>query len=169
MSIREIIQFGDPRLRKVSKEVMDITPKILTLLDDMRDTLYASESGAGLAAVQIGILKRVVVMDCGDGLIELINPVILQKDGEQIGPEACLSYPGFWGNVKRANFVSVKYQDRFGSDKEIQAESFIARCLQHEIDHLNGVLFIDHVESGNFYFNNQPADLLSAIKTSNTL
>jgi peptide deformylase len=132
-------------LRKTAKPVEQITPKIIKLLEDMAETLYAAEGRAGLAAPQVGILRRVVVMDCGDGLIELINPELLEASGEQIGPEACLSYPGYYGRVKRAESVKIKTWDREGKERIIEANGDLARCIQHEIDHLNGVLFVDHV------------------------
>ncbi|RAL24264.1 peptide deformylase [Thermoflavimicrobium daqui] len=166
MAEKRIIPFGDPMLRKVSKPVLKITPKVLKLLDDMKETLYAAPGRAGLSAVQVGILRRVVVMDCGDGLIELINPEIIEKSGEQIGPEACLSFPNFWGTVKRANYVKVKYLNRNGEETIIEGEGFLARCLQHEIDHLNGVLFIDHIQNNELFHDqtNQPANLLEALR-----
>ena len=141
-----ILPFGDPILRKTAKPVEQITPRIIKLLEDMAETLYAAEGRAGLAAPQVGILRRVVVMDCGDGLIELINPELLEASGEQIGLEACLSFPGYYGRVKRAEYVKIRTMDREGKEQILEAEGYLARCIQHEIDHLNGVLFIDHVQ-----------------------
>lgn len=151
MSVKDIVPFGDPILRKTAKPVDGITDRVIKLLNDMADTLYASDGRAGLAAPQVGILRRVIVMDCGDGLIELINPVILEAGGEQTGPEGCLSYPGYFGNVKRAAHVHITSLNRQGETFELKAEGFLARCIQHEIDHLNGVLFIDHVEEQWLY------------------
>jgi peptide deformylase len=151
MSVKQILPFGDPVLRKKAKPVEAVTGKIGKLLDDMAETLYAAEGRAGLAAPQVGILRRVVVLDCGDGLIELINPEILERSGEQIGAEACLSYPGYYGIVKRANRVQVRTMTRQGETILLEGEGFLARCLQHEIDHLDGVLFIDHVQEPWLY------------------
>jgi peptide deformylase len=143
---RTILPFGDPILRKVAKPVSEITPSVIKLLEDMADTLYADDGRAGLAAPQIGVLKRVIVMDCGEGLIELINPEILDMHGEQIGPEACLSFPGYTGIVKRAKNVKIKSLNRQGETFFLEGKDYLARCIQHEIDHLNGVLFIDRME-----------------------
>ncbi|MBO7747690.1 peptide deformylase [Paenibacillus sp. MWE-103] len=145
MAEKTILPFGDPVLRKLARPVDGLGPRVLKLLDDMRDTLYAAEGRAGLAAPQIGILRRVAVMDCGDGLIELINPEILEASGEQTGAEACLSYPGYRGLVTRAYAVKVRTLTRAGETVVLEAEGYPAVCMQHEIDHLNGVLFIDHV------------------------
>lgn len=145
MAEKIILPFGDPILRKIARPVEDINPRIIKLLNDMADTLYAVEGRAGLAAPQIGILRRVVVMDCGDGLIELINPEIVEASGEQTGAEACLSYPGYRGLVKRAQSVKVSTLTRAGETAVLEAEGYLAVCMQHEVDHLNGVLFIDHV------------------------
>lgn len=170
MGIKTILPFGDPILRKTAKSVEAITPKILKLLDDMADTLYAAEGRAGLAAPQVGILRRVIVMDCGDGLIELINPEIVQVGGEQIGLEACLSYPGYTGEVSRYNYVKVRTMNRQGATVELEGEGFLARCMQHEIDHLNGVLFIDHVRGQWLYeeHTNRRISVLDVVKLSNS-
>jgi len=151
VSVLNIVPFGESILRKKARPVEELTPKIIKLLDDMAETLYASEGRAGLAAPQVGILRRVIVMDCGDGLIELINPEILELSGEQEGAEACLSYPGVHGFVKRANYVKISTMNRQGERVEIEGEGFLARCIQHEIDHLNGVLFVDHVKEPWLY------------------
>ena len=120
-----------------------IEDRILTLLDDMAETMYDA-NGVGLAAPQVGILKRVVVIDIGEGLIELINPVITYKKGEQIDAEGCLSVPGRQGNVKRPNKVTVEATDRNGNRFTYTGTELMARCLCHEYDHLDGILFIDH-------------------------
>lgn len=146
-----IVPFGDPILRKKAKRVTEFNAKLLKLLDDMSDTLYAEEGRAGLAAPQIGILKRVIVMDCGDGLIELINPEIIQMSGEQIGPEACLSFPEHTGIVKRAQHVRITTMNRAGETITLEGEDYLARCIQHEIDHLDGILYIDHIKGNELY------------------
>lgn len=148
MAIRFIVKEPDPVLRERAKPVPKITPNIHKLLDDMADTMYEAQ-GVGLAAPQVGILKRVIVMDCGEeygGLIELINPEIIKKEGEQFGPEGCLSIPGLQGDVRRAQKCTVKGWDRDGQEIEIEGEDLLARCIQHEVDHLNGVLFLDVAE-----------------------
>lgn len=160
MTIRSILPFGDEILRKKAKPADGITPRIERLLDDLAETLYATDGRAGLAAPQIGILRRVVVMDCGDGLVELINPEIIELSGEQVGAEACLSFPGYAGIVKRANKVTVTTLNRLGETVTIEAEGFLARCIQHEIDHLDGILFIDHVK-GPTLFHEENGDKIS--------
>lgn len=145
MAIRIIVKDPDPVLREHAKPVPKITPNIHKLLDDMADTMYEAQ-GVGLAAPQVGILKRVIVMDCGEdhgGLIELINPEIISKEGEQFGPEGCLSIPGLQGDVRRAQKCAVKGWDRNGNEIVIEGTDLLARCIQHEVDHLNGVLFTD--------------------------
>ena len=144
MAIRIIVKEPDSVLRQQAKPVPQITPNIHKLLDDMADTMYDAD-GVGLAAPQIGILKRVIVMDVGDehGLIELINPEIIARSGEQFGPEGCLSIPGLTGDVRRAEEVTVTGLDRDGNQRTITGTGLLARCIQHEVDHLNGVLFTD--------------------------
>lgn len=144
MAIRKIVKEGDPVLRKKSRPVEDINSRIITLLDDMADTLYEN-NGVGLAAPQVGVLRRVVVIDDGKGLIELINPEIIYQDGEQEESEGCLSIPGRFGIVMRPNNVKVKALNRHGEEFEIEGTDLLARALCHEIDHLNGELFIDKV------------------------
>ncbi|WP_276355894.1 peptide deformylase [Cohnella caldifontis] len=151
MAVKPILPFGDPILRKKAKPVEEITERILKTLDDLAETLYAAEGRAGLAAPQIGILRRLIVMDCGEGLIELIDPEIVEAEGEQTGTEACLSFPGYYGYVKRAQKVKVKTLNRQGESVILEGEGFSARCFQHEIDHLNGVLFVDHVQEPWLY------------------
>ena len=145
MAIRNIIKKGDDVLTKRSKEVKDINDKILDLLEDMRETLYGCGNGIGLAAPQVGILKRIVVIDVGDGLMEIINPVIKEEEGEQVVPEGCLSVPGIYGEVKRPARIVVEYQNRNGKRIRVEGTETLARCLSHEIDHLDGVLFTDKV------------------------
>ena len=144
MAIRQLRYEGDPILRKVSREVTEINDRIRTLLEDMVETMYEHE-GVGLAAPQIGILRRVVVIDVGDGPIKLINPEIIEKDGENVDVEGCLSIPSRSGTVKRPERVKVKYLDENGEVKVIEGSGLLARALCHEIDHLNGILFIDKV------------------------
>lgn len=149
MAIRIIVKEPDPILREVCKPVPKITPNIHKLLDDMAATMYDA-SGVGLAAPQIGILKRVIVLDPADGetgLIEMINPEIIEKSGRALGPEGCLSIPGLQGEVNRYQKIKVKGLDRDGQEIEMEAEDFVARIFQHEIDHLNGVLFTDLAET----------------------
>ena len=142
MSIRNIRISTDEVLRKKCKVVKEITPNLLTLLDDMADTMYEA-NGVGLAAPQVGILKRVVVIDIGEGLVELINPEILETSGSQIDDEGCLSVPGKYAPVDRPNYVKVKAMDRDGNEFIIEGEELMARALCHEIDHLDGILYID--------------------------
>ncbi len=144
MAIRNIRKLGEDVLRKKSRIVEEIDERILTLLDDMADTLYES-NGVGLAAPQVGILKRIAVIDVGDGLIELINPQIIEQSGEQDGPEGCLSVPGKFGYVKRPYKVRVRATNRLGDEFEVEGEELLARALCHEIDHLDGVVFVDKV------------------------
>ena len=142
MAIRTIRISTDEVLRKKCKEVKEITPNLLTLLDDMADTMYEA-NGVGLAAPQVGILKRVVVIDIGEGLVELINPEILETSGSQTDDEGCLSVPGKYAPVERPNYVKAKAMDRDGNEFIIEGEELMARALCHEIDHLDGILYID--------------------------
>ena len=145
MAIRNIRIEGDPILRKISKPVPKITDRVKILLDDMGETMYAAD-GVGLAAPQVGILKRVIVVDPRDeetGLVKLVNPEIIEADGEQVGVEGCLSIPEFNGTVKRPEHVKVKYLDEEGNEKTWDAHGFPAVILSHEIDHLDGILFRD--------------------------
>ncbi|ANE47479.1 peptide deformylase [Paenibacillus swuensis] len=144
MAIRIIVKDPDPVLRETSKPVPKITSNIQKLLSDMADTMYDAD-GVGLAAPQIGILKRVIVVDVGDehGLIEMVNPEIVSGEGEQVGSEGCLSIPNLNGEVKRKEKLVVKGLDREGNEITIEATGLLSRCFQHEIDHLNGVLFTD--------------------------
>ena len=145
MAIRVIRTEEDPVLRKISRPVKEVTPKIITLIDDMLDTMYEA-MGVGLAAPQVGILKRIVVIDIGEGPIALINPEILERDGSQIGQEGCLSCPDMWGDVDRAKHIKIKGITPKGEEVTFEADDYLARALQHECDHLDGVLFIDKVQ-----------------------
>ena len=149
MAIRNIVKEGDEVLAKICRPVEKIDERIITLLEDMAETMYASD-GVGLAAPQVGILKRIAVIDVGDGLIELINPEIIESWGEQCGPEGCLSVPGEFGLVSRPMNVRVRAQDRFGEFFEVEGTGLTGRCFCHELDHLDGVLFsldLDHTVS----------------------
>jgi peptide deformylase len=145
MAIRNIREIGDEILTKTAREVTELTPKITELIDDMFETMYAS-NGCGLAAPQVGIRKRIVVIDCGDQPLVLINPVILKTKGSQTGNEACLSVPGKVGVVTRPNYAKVKALDENFNEYIIEGEELLARCLCHEIDHLDGKLYVDKVE-----------------------
>jgi peptide deformylase len=147
MAIRIIRKDDDEILRKVSKKVDVIDDRILTLLDDMRDTMYDA-NGVGLAAPQVGVLRRIAVVDIGEGLIELINPVIVYENGQDIDEEGCLSLPGKSGAVCRPKKVIVRAQNRYGETFEITGTDLLARAFCHEIDHLNGILFTDKIIEG---------------------
>ncbi len=149
MAIRNIRQEGDSLLRKTSREIKEVTPRIRELIDDMIETMYDAE-GVGLAAPQVGVLKRLFVVDIGEGLIVMINPEILETAGEQTGPEGCLSVAGYQGEVTRPDYVKMKGFDEEMNEVVIEAEGFLARALCHEYDHLNGILYIDKVE-GELY------------------
>ncbi len=145
MAIRKILTSEDPVLHKKCRAVETIDDRILTLLDDMVDTLYDS-GGVGLAAPQVGVLRRVVVIDVGDGLLELINPEIVKTSGKQTDGEGCLSYPGKFGTVTRPNRVTVRALDRTGNAFEISGEGLLARAFCHEVDHLDGKMFMELVD-----------------------
>lgn len=143
--VRKIVKLGDEVLRKISKPMEKFDLRLWLLLRDMADTMYKAD-GVGLAAPQVGILRRVVVIDIGEGLVELINPEIIAVEGEQAGPEGCLSVPGRRGHVVRPNKVTVKAVDRKGHPFEITGEGLMARALCHEIDHLDGIVYVDKME-----------------------
>ena len=153
MAIRNIRTLGEDVLRAKAKEVTEITPRIRELIDDMFETMYEA-NGVGLAAPQVGIRKRIVVVDVtGEDPVALINPVILKSDGEQTGYEGCLSVPGKTGIVTRANHVIVEAYNENMEKFTIEAEELMARALQHEIDHLDGVMYVDLVKEGELYNN----------------
>ena len=131
-------------LRKKSREVSEITPRIITLLDDMIDTMR-NANGCGLAAVQVGVLRRIVVIETPEGLFELINPVIIKRSGCQESAEGCLSLPGKWGLTKRPNKVTVEATDRNGQRYQLTGEGLLAKAICHEVDHLDGILYTDKV------------------------
>ncbi len=145
MAIRNIRTLGDEILRKHCREVKEMTPKIEELIDDMYETMYEA-NGVGLAAPQVGILKRIVVIDTGEGPITMINPRIVETSGEQEGSEGCLSVPGKAGKVRRPNYVKAEAYDENMELYEIEAEELLARAICHELDHLDGKLYVDLVE-----------------------
>ena len=145
MGLRKILTDKEPALHKVCKPVTAFDAKLHKLLDDMRETLIDS-NGVGLAAPQVGILRRVVLVDVGDEIIELVNPTLLETDGEQVGPEGCLSVPGRYGLVKRPYWAKVRAQDRYGDWYEAEGEELIARCFCHELDHLDGIIYTEVME-----------------------
>lgn len=145
MAIREIRQIGDSVLEKVCKEVKELTPRMQVLIEDMLDTMYET-GGVGLAAPQVGVLRRIVVIDVGEGPIILINPEILETDGEQTGDEGCLSVVGKAGLVTRPNYVKVKALDENMQEVIYEGEELLARAFCHEIDHLDGHLYVEKVE-----------------------
>ena len=141
MAIRNIVKTGDDVLTKMCRPVEKFDAKLWALLDDMNDTMNMA-NGVGLAAPQVGLLRRIVVIDVGEGRIELINPEIIAQSGEQDGAEGCLSFPNQWGMVKRPMHVTVRAQDRYGKTFELSGSELLARAFCHEIDHLNGVCFV---------------------------
>ncbi|MBS6397463.1 MAG: peptide deformylase [Clostridiales bacterium] len=145
MAIRNLRFEGDAILRKTSKEVKEVTPKIRELIDDMLETMYEA-NGVGLAAPQVGILKRIVTIDVGEGPLVLINPQIVKTEGSQTGEEGCLSVPGKAGTVTRPNEVTVRFMDEDMEWYELEAEELLARAVCHECDHLDGKLYVDLVE-----------------------
>ncbi|MDD6620689.1 MAG: peptide deformylase [Eubacteriales bacterium] len=147
MALRNIVKLGDPILYKKSRVVDKFDEKLAILIDDMLETMY-NDNGVGLAAVQVGILKRVVVIDIGEGPIELVNPEITFEEGEQISQEGCLSLPGKWADTKRPQKVQVKAQDRNGKWQVFTGEDLKAKAFCHEIDHLDGILFTSHIVDG---------------------
>lgn len=148
MAKLKILVAGDPLLRRVSEPVTKIDKKLQRLLKDMAETMYDAE-GVGLAAPQVGINKRIVVIDVGDelGLLEMINPEITLREGSAVGPECCLSVPDFEGEVERATHIECEFTDRTGKRLKLTADGLLAICVQHELDHLEGVLFVDKAQT----------------------
>jgi len=146
MAVYRIVEMGEPVLREKARPVPKITPNVIKLLENMADTMYDAR-GVGLAAPQVGVSKRVVVVDAGDGLIELINPEIITREGMATDSEGCLSIPGVTGEVQRAARVTVRALDREGREMEYEGEGLLARAFQHEIDHLEGILFVDKAQN----------------------
>lgn len=147
MALRNIVKLGDPVLTKKSRVVEKFDDRLATLIDDMLETMYDG-NGVGLAAVQVGVLKRVVVIDIGEGPMELVNPEIIYTEGEQISQEGCLSLPGKWGTTSRPKKVQIKAQDRTGKWQVFTGEDLKAKAFCHEIDHLDGILFPSHLIQG---------------------
>ncbi|MBQ1915959.1 MAG: peptide deformylase [Lachnospiraceae bacterium] len=147
MALREIRTQGDPVLEKVCKPVKTMTPRLQGLVDDMLETMYEA-NGVGLAAPQVGVLRRIVVIDVGEGPYVLVNPEIIEKDGEQTGQEGCLSVPGVYGIVTRPEHVKAKAFDKDMKPYEIEAEGLFARAICHELDHLDGHMYTELVEDG---------------------
>lgn len=145
MGLRKILTDKEPALHKVCKPVEKFDGRLYRLLDDMRETLEQA-NGVGLAAPQVGILRRVVIVDTGEEILELINPTLVETDGEQIGAEGCLSVPGKYGLVKRPMYAKVRAQDRDGNWYEAEGEEIIARCFCHELDHLDGIVYTEVME-----------------------
>ncbi len=144
MALRTIFTEKDPALHKVCRPVEKFDKRLAALLEDMKETLLDA-GGVGLAAPQVGILRRIVVIDGGDEMLELINPELLESSGEQEGPEGCLSVPGEWGLVKRPYYAKLRAQDRHGEWFEVEGEELMARCFCHELEHLDGHLYREHV------------------------
>ncbi|ENJ9653812.1 peptide deformylase [Clostridium botulinum] len=145
MALRQIRMFDDEILRKKSKVVEVVDDKIRQILNDMADTMYNTENGGGLAAPQVGILKRLVVIDMGQGLIKLVNPKIINKEGIQEVIEGCLSIPNTWGKLKRPKKVTIQALNEYGKKIILTGTGDLAKCFCHEIDHLEGILFTDLV------------------------
>ena len=145
MGIRKILTVKDPALHKVCKPVTDFDARLHKLLDEMKQTLEEA-NGVGLAAPQVGILRRVVVVDTGEEMLELVNPSLMETSGEQEGAEGCLSVPGKYGIVKRPYYATVKAQDRYGEWFVVEGEELIARCFCHELDHLDGIVYTEVME-----------------------
>ena len=145
MGLRKIMTVKEPCLHKVCRPVEKFDGKLHRLLDDMKETL-AEANGVGLAAPQVGILRRVVVVDTGEEMLELVNPELLETSGEQIGSEGCLSVPGKYGIVKRPNYAKVRAYDRDGNEFEVEGEELMARCFCHELDHLDGIVYTEIME-----------------------
>lgn len=150
MAIRKIVYDGDELLRKKSKPVKDFDDDLDQLLDDMKETMHAND-GMGLAAVQVGVLRRVVIVEANGMFVELINPEIVKQEGEDIDTEGCLSVPNFNGKVKRPYKITVKAFDRYGYPFEITGEKYFARCVCHEVDHLDGILYVDKCDNKEKY------------------
>jgi len=145
MAVLEVVKAGHPVLKEVAEPVEHVNKKLRTLIEDMADTMY-KEDGVGLAAPQVGVLRRAVVVDVGEGLIELVNPVIVESSGQQTDLEGCLSVVDYVGEVTRPNYVRIKAQDRYGKEIELEGHGFLARAFCHELDHLEGILFVEKVE-----------------------
>lgn len=153
MGLRNIVKIGDPILRKTARPVDEITPRITKLLDDLAETMHDGGQGIGLAAPQVGVSRRVFVVDLQDetGLLEFINPEIISQEGEQICQEGCLSVPGKVADVKRPARITVKALNRNGEEFTLEADGLLANCICHEYDHLDGILYVDKAIDGKVY------------------
>ena len=151
MAVLEVMTTGHPVLKQIAEQVEFVNKKIRQLLDDMAETMYKTD-GVGLAAPQVNVSKRIIVLDDGNGLIEVINPEIVKKEGSQIGLEGCLSVPELFGDVERYDKIEVHGINRNNKKIKIKAEGFLARIFQHEIDHLNGILFVEKLVNPNEIF-----------------
>ena len=151
MAVLEVMKTGHPVLKQIAEPVEFVNKKIRQLLDDMAETMYKTD-GVGLAAPQVNVSKRIIVLDDGNGLIEVINPEIVKKEGSQIGLEGCLSVPELFGDVERYDKIEVHGINRNNKKIKIKAERFLARIFQHEIDHLNGILFVEKLVNPNEIF-----------------
>ena len=151
MAVLEVMKTGHPVLKQIAEPVEFVNKKIRQLLDDMSETMYKTD-GVGLAAPQVNVSKRIIVLDDGNGLIEVINPEIVKKEGSQVGLEGCLSVPELFGDVERYDKIEVHGINRNNKKIKIKAEGFLARIFQHEIDHLNGILFVEKLVNPNEIF-----------------
>ena len=151
MAVLEVMKTGHPVLKQIAEPVEFVNKKIRQLLDDMAETMYKTD-GVGLAAPQVNVSKRIIVLDDGNGLVEVINPEIVKKEGSQIGLEGCLSVPELFGDVERYDKIEVHGINRNNKKIKIKAEGFFARIFQHEIDHLNGILFVEKLVNPNEIF-----------------
>ena len=158
MALRQIRIMGDEKLEKVCRPVKEITDRERELVRDMLDTMYDA-NGVGLAAPQVGILKRIVVIDIGEGPVVMINPEILETSGEQTGQEGCLSLPGQAGVVTRPNYVKVRSTDENGEEYELEGTELMARAICHECDHLDGIMYVTRVEGNLFDVSEQPEEI----------
>ena len=158
MALRQIRIMGDEKLEKVCRPVKEITDRERELVRDMLDTMYDA-NGVGLAAPQVGILKRIVVIDIGEGPVVMINPEILETSGEQTGQEGCLSLPGQAGIVTRPNYVMVRATDENGEEYELEGTELMARAICHECDHLDGIMYVTRVEGNLFDVSEQPEEI----------
>jgi peptide deformylase len=168
MAVLQIRTLPDPILRQKAKKVTRIDDSVQKLIDDMIDTLRADPNRAGLAAPQVGVLLRIAVIELPEQeLITLVNPEIIKKEGERIVQEGCLSVPGYFGEIKRAETVKVKAKDRYGKEFRLKAEGLLAQALEQEIEHLDGILYIDHLESSDKLFEAEQEQELTEDERSN--
>lgn len=151
MAVRKIVEIGNETLRKKSKPVVSFDDFLHTLLDDMKVTML-EKNGMGISAVQVGVLRRAVIVEIApNDYLEIINPIIIKKRGKVVGSEGCLSVPGFYSDVERPKYVKILAYDRNGKQFEFEGEDYVARCICHELDHLDGVLFVDLNDEGKTF------------------